>query len=253
MDLPAGGRGFATDKFNDFYGIWVQHPTDAEFNTFASLLGTGGVYFDIGANMGLTTVVASLAGTPARIVAFEPTHKYAALWHKNVEANGVRNASLLQCAVGEKTGTLEFIVNPNAPMHNRFNKGESLSRYPRATDDATDVSKIAVTTVDTVCAALGISRITLLKIDVEGAEPAVLRGAKQMLEAKAIDSIYIEFIPEFMREMKESVEAFAESIYNFGYVAFRIEPNGALGAEMTSSELAARKFDGLNVVIQPSR
>src|SRR5262245_11721881 len=78
IDLPAGGRAFATDKFNDFYGIWVQHPTQAEFRTFSQLLGKGGVYFDVGANMGLTTVLAARAGEPSRIVAFEPTHKYAA-------------------------------------------------------------------------------------------------------------------------------------------------------------------------------
>jgi FkbM family methyltransferase len=253
VNLPAGARGFATSKFNDFYGIWVQHPTEAEFQTFAHLLGTGGVYFDIGANMGLTTVVAARAGEPSRIVAFEPTHKYAAVWHKNVEANGVRNASLFQCAVGESPGTLDFVVNPNAPMHNRFNMGESLSRYARTKGDAVYVSKVAVTTIDSVCASLGIERITLLKIDVEGAEPSVLRGATQMLKAKAIDTIYMEFIPEFMIEMKESVEAFADTIYGFGYVALRIESNGALGSQMTSSELAARKFEGLNVVLRPSR
>ena len=39
-----------------------------------------------------------------------------------------------------------------------------------------------------------------------------------MLEAKAIDAIYLEFVPEFMREMKESVEAVAEAIYALGAV-----------------------------------
>ena len=161
--------------------------------------------------------------------------------------------SLFQCAVGEAPGTLEFIVNPNAPMHNRLNLGESLARYTRTKDDATGVSKIAVTTIDAVCASLGIDRITLLKIDVEGAEPSVLRGARRMLEAKAIDAIYMEFIPEFMREMKESVEAVADAIYALGYVASRIEADGVVGNRLTAAELAARKFDGLNVVIQPVR
>ncbi len=252
VSLPEGGRGFATDKFNDFYGIWVQHPTQAEFNTFAQLLGKGGTYFDVGANMGLTTVVASRAGDPSRIVAFEPTHKYAAVWHRNVDANLVRNAALFQCAVGEEPGTLAFIVNPNAPMHNRFNLGDSLSRYPRTKDDVTGVSTIAVTTIDAVCEAMGIERITLLKIDVEGAEPSVVRGARRMLEAKAIQAIYTEFIPEFMREMGESVEAFAESIYALGYFASRIENDGSLGGRLTADELATRQFEGLNVVIRPA-
>lgn len=74
-----------------------------------------------------------------------------------------------------------------------------------------------------------------------------------MLEAKEIDAIYMESIPEFMREMKESLEAVADTIYALGYVASRIEPDGELGGRLTAAELAARKFDGLNVVIQPVR
>ena len=67
-------------------------------------------------------------------------------------------------------------MNPNAPMHNRLNLGESLARYTRTKDDATGVAQIAVTTIDAVCASLGIGRITLLKIDVEGA--ATFRAAQ---------------------------------------------------------------------------
>lgn len=251
IDLPHGAKGFASGKFNDFYGIWVQHPTEAEFTTFAELLRHGGVYLDVGANMGLTTVVASIAGNPSRIIAFEPTHRYAAVWHKNVEANAVRNASLFQCCVGEKPGVLEFIINLQAPMHNRLNLGKALSRYEQPEHDVTMLEKIAVTTIDAVCTGLGIDKVSLLKIDVEGAEPSVLRGARHMLQAKAIDAIYMEFIPEFMREMNEDVNSFVDSIYSIGYMAFRIEGNGVIGGCLTSAELADRKFDGLNVVLKP--
>lgn len=251
VKLPRGARGYATGRFNDFYGIWVQHPSCAEFNTFAQLLRKGGVYVDVGANMGLTTVVASMAGAPSMIVAFEPTHSYAAVWHKNVQANNVRNASLFQCAVGEAPGSLDFIVNPNAPMHNRLNLGTALSRYDRHAHDATLIEKIPVTTIDAVCAGLGIDRISLLKIDVEGAEPCVLRGARRMLERKAIDAIYTEFIPDFMQEMRQDVDVYVNWIYSLGYVAFRIEADGRIGNSLTTRDLAARNFAGLNVALKP--
>jgi FkbM family methyltransferase len=251
VKLPHGGRGYATGKFNDFYGIWVQHPSNAEFRTFAQLLGKGGVYVDVGANMGLTTIVASMAGESSMVVAFEPTHSYAATWHKNIQANNVRDASLFQCAVGERPGTFEFIINRSAPMHNRLNLGETLGRYERPAHDTTIIEKVPVTTIDAVSTALGIDRIALLKIDVEGAEPNVMRGARDMLERKAIDAIYTEFIPEFMQEMRQDVDVYVNWIYSLGYVAFRIETDGKIGHSLTTPELIGRNFAGLNVVLKP--
>src|SRR6184192_2179404 len=62
LGLPGGGFVSATDKFNDYYGICVQHPGEDEFLTYKSLLGKGGVYVDVGANMGLTCVLANSTG-----------------------------------------------------------------------------------------------------------------------------------------------------------------------------------------------
>ncbi len=128
IEMPMGARCFASEKFNDFYGVWVQHPGENEFRTFSNFLKQGGVYLDVGANMGFTSVVAGYAGS-SRIIAFEPTHKYAAVWHDNVVSNKVRNATLIQGAVGEAPGMAAFIVNVDAPMHNRLNMGKTLERY----------------------------------------------------------------------------------------------------------------------------
>ncbi len=73
-----------------------------------------------------------------------------------------------------------------------------------------------------------------------------------MLGCKRIDAIYMEFIPEFMSEMNEDVAAFVSLIYSYGYVAFRIQPNGDLGSFMSEEELVRREFDGLNVVLLPN-
>jgi FkbM family methyltransferase len=248
VPLPGGARGYSTGKFNDFYGIAVQHPAAAEFNTFSLLLGDGGVFVDVGANMGLTTVVAAKTGRAERIIAFEPTHSYAIAWHKNILANNVRNACLFQCAIGEKAGVAEFVVNPNAPLHNRLNLGRTFKRYQPSVKDATYLGIVSVATLDDLCGDLGIAEIRLLKIDVEGAEPSVLRGATNLLSRRAIKALYVEFVPEFMREMNEDVGSYSEWIYSCGYTAFRIQQDGSLGSAMSVAELTLRQFSGLNVV-----
>src|SRR4051794_164503 len=91
IPLPGGAFALATRKFNDFYGLLVQHPSEAERVTFAQLLDGGGTYVDVGANMGLTALVAATTGKATRIFGVEPTHAYAQVWHANMVANGVRN------------------------------------------------------------------------------------------------------------------------------------------------------------------
>jgi FkbM family methyltransferase len=252
VDLPGGARGYATARFNDFHGIAVQHPDDAELRSFTALLGDGGLYVDVGANMGLTCVVAAQTGKAARIIGFEPTHAYAEVWHRNILANSVRNATLLQCGVGATVGTMPFLVNPDAPMHNRLHIGEAHARYEKLGTTATHLQTVAMTTLDAVCDSLGVSQIDLLKIDVEGAEPAVLQGAAHLLTRKAIKAVYCEFIPEFMTEMGWDVRKHIDWIYSLGYTARRIEPDGSIGAPMRPEELAARQFQGLNVVLMPA-
>lgn len=250
ITLPGGGRAGALGRFNDFYAIWVQHPQEAEMVTYRELLGPGGLYVDVGANMGLTSILASSTGVVTEIVAFEPTHAYAASWHHNIHHNQVRNATLLQCAVSDKAGKIEFVINPTGPMHNRINSGDTLHRYVD-NDPTQRVDRIVAVTLDEVAGLMGWTEVALLKIDVEGAEPLVLKGAEQLLRRKAIRALLIEFIPEFMREMGHDLDAYVAYIRGFGYEFYRIEENGKVGTRMTPDEVVQRKFAGLNVAILP--
>ena len=251
IELPGGGRVSASGRFNDFYAIWVQHPEEPELTTYRALLGPGGLFVDVGANMGLTCVLASSTGLATEIVAFEPTHAYAALWHQNIDRNQVKNATLIQCAVGEKPGKLGFIINTTGPMHNRFNSGDALQRYQGPGTETTRVDQMATVTLDGMAALLGWPEIALLKIDVEGAEPLVLKGAEDLLRRRAIRAMLVEFIPEFMREMGHDLDAYVQYVRGFGYEFFRVEDQGAIGSQMTPAQVVAREFPGLNVAILP--
>ncbi|MGA3065896.1 MAG: FkbM family methyltransferase [Tepidisphaeraceae bacterium] len=250
--LPDGTRIFAADKFTDFWASVCIHPEEAEKSLFKKLIPPQGTVFDVGANVGLYTILAGRDCAAARIIAFEPLHRYGSDWHRNIALAGIRNATLLQCAVNDKPGYVQFTSDPGAPLNNRI----ALARQTAAPTEV-----VSAVTLDGIAESLALDRIHFLKIDVEGAEPRVLRGARRLLQARAIDVIFMEFIIEFMEDMGEKpAEVFAE-LSDLGYSLYAINRNGTLGQRLTLATAIDgrrvkptdpdRDFWGLNVVAKP--
>jgi len=202
--------------------------------------------------MGLTCVLANSTGLTTQIIAFEPTHRYAAVWHENMIRNNVGNAVLFQCGISDRSAIAEFIVNPRAPLHNRFDLGDALRRYPSFEGDETRVESLLTLPLDELAGTMGIDSIALLKIDVEGAEPLVLRSASRLLERHAIKAMLIEFIPEFIVEMGNDPADLVKMLYRFEYEFHRIELSGDIGDTLSSAQVLAREFDGLNLAVLPA-
>jgi FkbM family methyltransferase len=245
--IGGGGLIGSTAKFNDFIGFHAQHPGDTEFSTVKHLLGKGGTFVDVGANIGQMCVLAYKTGLAPRIIAFEPTPQLAAAWMRNIAFNGVDAATRFQAACSDEPGVIEFMVN--WPMNNRINAGESATRYKP--DDARFTRKVGCVTLDGALAATGISQVQLLKIDVEGAEVKVLRGAKSLLSRKAISAIYLECIPEFLLQMGDSAGVLADFLMGYGYIFHSIEDDGRVGRILSREDIAQRRYPGLNVVAMP--
>ena len=247
--LDGGRRLYSAHTFSSFRTLCDQWSGQDDFAVFRRFLGPGAVFFDVGANLGVTSIVAARIANSIRIVAFEPTAECAEVWRKNIAANGVADAVLFECALAEKSGTTEFIAH-KAANYNRLNIGNTISRHSIARSPDTILKKIPVKTVDQVCAELNIQRISLLKIDVEGAEPAVLRGARKMLKEKAIDAVFVEFVPEYMLDMNEDVTAFVEMMSSYGYMAFEIGRGGIADSRIAVQRLTTGEFDGPNLIFR---
>jgi FkbM family methyltransferase len=142
------------------------------------LLGhaAGLVLFDIGANVGQTTLAMLDTFDAPRIRAFEPSPATAATLKRAVgSCPGVVVEPL---AFGETVGTLPFHVTE------AYSVNDSLLR-PRWNAGGTMV-EVPVTTVDSYCEQHGIRGIDLLKIDTQGYDVRVLRGAREMLAHRRI-------------------------------------------------------------------
>jgi FkbM family methyltransferase len=123
-------------------------------------LGKGGVLYDVGAHAGFMTVLGCHLG--GYVHSFEPIPENLAALRRNLEANGFTNASIHEIALSDEDGTA--CMDP----------GEHAITAGFAADGGVPVRTAR-------CDSLGLPAPTVVKIDVEGAETAVLRGMTQTL------------------------------------------------------------------------
>jgi FkbM family methyltransferase len=145
-----------------------------------SRLPPGGLFFDVGANVGLVTFQVAHRRPDVRIVAFEPNPAAVEAWRRNRRRSTSHFVALEAAAVTAQVG----VVNLEAPS---MDLGAGLVT-PKSTG-----LEVPTTTLDAYCASQGIDRIDVVKVDVEGSEPDVLDGTRGLLTAGAIRSLIIEF------------------------------------------------------------
>lgn len=155
------------------------------------------VFADLGANIGIFTVVAAGIDSRLKVFAFEPNPVSYEILRDNINLNGLVNATAVNAAVGETGGTASLDVSSySAGMYSIYGKGS------KRVD-------VAVVSLDGFFSEQGI-RPRLVKADVEGYEPLVLRGMKKILQTGPLWMI-IEFNPELLkRGGKDAVEFLKE-------------------------------------------
>jgi FkbM family methyltransferase len=150
------------------HGCWVGCYEFTKQRLFARTVRPGQVVYDIGANVGFYTLLASvLVGPTGRVLAFEPLPRNVAYLRTHVELNHCHNTTVVTAAVSDTMGTARFDGSGDGSMAHL------------ATDGAIAVETV---TLDNVVFAQGEPPPHVIKIDVEGAEMAVLRGGQQTIE-----------------------------------------------------------------------
>jgi len=139
---------------------------------FKSLARGSEVILDIGANIGFTAIL--IGDLSSKVYAFEPSPTTFAILDKNVSRSGRDNIFLKNNGLGSESGEATLTFSPS----NRA--GGFVSNQTQASIGQT-VEKIDILRPDEVVDSLNIQRIDFIKIDVEGFEEHVLRGARETL------------------------------------------------------------------------
>lgn len=170
-------------------GSWEPFET----NIMVSMLGPGDVVVDIGANIGWHTVVCGLTiGPSGRVICFEPDAANADLLERNVALNHLDNVRVFRCALSETTGTVQFNRSADNMGDHRI---DPVTR-------GSDSTRVPTDTLDRMVAAEGLDlgKARIVKIDTQGAELMVFRGARQTLTGLPEEcAVFVEFSPNLLR------------------------------------------------------
>jgi FkbM family methyltransferase len=146
------------------------------------------VVLDVGANCGLFAAFLLRRFPQATVHCFEPTNELLPLIHSNCQHKAVVNAS----CVGELDGTCTLYVN-DASQQTNSTLVDAVK--PFAADRSISKRDVPQVSLDTYCKDNGIERVDVLKVDVQGAEGGVLRGARRILphvETLLIESSWLD-------------------------------------------------------------
>jgi FkbM family methyltransferase len=171
--------------------FWNGRSEPVFFDFMSKYLKLGMIVFDIGANIGQYTLLAGKrVGRNGQVHSFEPADREFSLLHRSIKHNGLNNITLQNKAVSDFDGYSQLNVFPDGqgayntlgkPSHNVIAQTKSQS------------VKVECVTIDSYITQNKIDFVDLVKIDVEGGEINVLKGATSLLSRDDAPLIMCEF------------------------------------------------------------
>ncbi len=191
------------------FHFWITHESTkqwwgrkdisytSEFSTLRTFCTPGSVVFDVGAHHGLLTVLfCRWTGPTGHVHAFEPSPPNVLALDANIALNHLQNCTRQFVAVGSTTGIAEM-------------NGESVATRNIASRTVPQME------LDQYCCSENIQKVDVIKIDVEGFEGNVLRGAKKLLARRP--KIALELHLDDLAKFNDSTEAVLDLLPQHDY------------------------------------
>ena len=167
------------------------------------------IFFDIGANAGSYSLLA--AGiSKCKVYSFEPVLETRQNLYENFELNKLSTKYIQSCALGSSLGKVQFTKTLDAVNH-----------VARASEDfSTDWVEL-----QTLDSYEGVSGVSLMKLDVEGYEMEILRGASRFLEIPTLKALIVETNGETEHYGSSDLDI-AFYLQRYGFMPFDYDPIG---------------------------
>lgn len=160
-----GWRWIAGSSTN---GCWIGSYEQTKQKALQRELKAGDVVYDIGANVGFYSLLASaLVGETGRVYSFEPSPVNVEMLRKHLKMNRVANCTVIEAAVGSFDGLAAFEAREDRHQGHLVETGGL---------------QVRVLTLDRLISESGMRPPSLMKIDIEGAELDCLRGAANLIQ-----------------------------------------------------------------------
>ena len=226
--------------FNSFQSMWLMYNYIVdweEFNLISKYIQPGDNVFDIGANRGLYTIWMSQFIGNGKIYSFEPDSDNFERLQKSIALNDLKEQVIPnKKAVSEIDGELSFTRDLDIENH---------------IVDSTFTNSVTIQSqkIDSYLQHQNIDAVAYLKIDVEGFEYAVLKGANAALLKKQIDIIQLEINKSILNSGK-SINDLLELLNHYQYQLCRydVDSNQLIAADFSNERENYFAVGEINIV-----
>ena len=208
-----------------------------------SLLHSGAVCVDVGANAGVIALAASRWVGPGRVYAFEPSEREFARLCDSIERSQARNVIPIRAALSSFRGRAPLRVAA-APSAGLNTLGDS---FPYERVDVEQIEHVDVMTVDDFVEQRAVSSVSVIKLDVEGSEGEAIKGAAGVL-ARDRPALIVEVFARALQSTGWTVPQLEKLIAEAGYAMFEIDDGTGEMRPVTSLS----EHDEQNMVALPA-
>lgn len=207
-----GNKMYLDEKDSLFLSVYGYHEK-TETEIVKNEIKEGDVIIDVGANIGYYTLLfAKLAGKTGRVFAFEAESSNFEILEKNVHENNFTNIVLEQKAVSDKSGVVKFYIGDESNTENQLFKPDVNHKE----------IEIKSTSIDEYFESID-KKVDFIKMDIQGAEPLVIKGMKKILQKNKNLKIMLEWWPDAIKKYGIDPGKHLTELVNLGYKIFEID------------------------------
>lgn len=168
---------------------------------------------DVGANIGFYALGFGKRASRGAVHCFEPVPLNYHVLAVNVLANGLSNVVINNCAVGDVNGDVDFCIAQDGAFSSLVDTGRNT---------VIQTARIPMVRLDSYCSERKLPRIDILKVDVEGAEASVIRGAAGLLAdpQRRPRLVMLELFEPMLRQFGCTIAEVAALMCTYGYEPF---------------------------------
>jgi FkbM family methyltransferase len=198
----------------------------AEERFWSGLNLSGMTVYDVGAFQGLLTLF--FASQAKEVVSFEPNTQNRKRLMENLTLNGIKNVRVCKVGVGSVYETRKMVVTPLMPG------GATVREKTPEGSRGTVAEDVAIVTLDQEISLASLPAPDFIKIDTEGWEIEVLRGARNTLQLVK-PRLFLEMHGETIREKKDNVAGIVAFLWEINYRRIlHVETGAAITPENTA-------------------
>jgi FkbM family methyltransferase len=189
---------------------------EEELSFVKEVLTDGDIFIDIGANVGLFSLIASdCIGATGSIISFEPSPVTFNRLQENITLNAIENSDLRNIGLSNQSGETNFYISDNG-----YDAWDSFA--PSQDNKLQKTISVAVSSLDKELQQVDKSRIKLVKIDVEGWEKYVIMGGENLFRNYA-PIVMVEFTEENTFNAGYAIHEIYDLMVDYGYVWHKVK------------------------------